>query len=129
MKLEIFIFICDLIIPIIMLFCGITFRNHSPKNINGIYGYRTAMSMKNKDTWEFAHQYCGCLWIKIGLIMLILSIIFSFTAFIFNDKVQEIISLSIVLAQTLALILSIFPVEKELKKTFDENGNRKNNHY
>ena len=22
-------------------------------------GYRTSMSMKNKDTWEFAHKYCG----------------------------------------------------------------------
>lgn len=129
MKLKIFIFIYDLIIPIIMIFCGVTFRNHIPKNINGIYGYRTAMSMKNKDTWEFAHQYCGRLWIKAGLIMLILSIIFIFTSFMFNDKVQQIISLSIVLIQTIAIILSIFPVEKELKKTFDENGNRKDNHY
>ena len=31
----------------------------APKEINSVFGYRTSMSMKNKDTWEFAHKYCG----------------------------------------------------------------------
>lgn len=126
MGLKIFIFTCNLIIPIIMLFFGVKFRNHSPKNINGIYGYRTSMSIKNKETWKFAHQYCGRLWIRLGLIMLIISIIFSLIAFICDDKVQGIINLIVVTIQTIALIASIFPVEKELKKNFDENGNRRN---
>lgn len=126
MESKIFIFICNLIIPIIMLFFGMKFKNNSPKNINGIYGYRTSMSMKNKETWDFAHQYCGLLWIRLGFIMLVISIICSLIVFTFNDKVQGIIDFIVVIIQTIALIVSIFPVEKELKKNFDENGDRRN---
>lgn len=102
------------------------FRKHGPKNINGIYGYRTSMSMKNKDTWEFAHQYCGRLWIKLGLIMLTISIIVSGLAFTYVDEAQGIIDLILVTIQTIVLIVSIFPVEKALKNNFDGNGNRRN---
>ena len=126
MGLKIFIFVCNLIIPIIMLFFGVKFKNHSPKNINGIYGYRTSMSMKNEETWEFAHRYCGQLWIKLGFIILIISIIFSLIAFTYDDKAQGIMDLTLVTIQTIALIVSIFPVEKELKKNFDKNGDRRN---
>ena len=126
MGLKIFIFSCNLIIPIVMLFFGVKLRNHSPKNINGIYGYRTSMSMKNKETWEFAHQYCGRLWMRLGFIILIISIIFSLIAFTCDYKVLGIIDSIIVAIQTIVLFVSIFSVEKELKKNFDENGERRN---
>ncbi len=126
MGFKIFIIVCNLIIPVIMLFFGVRFRKHGPKNINGIYGYRTSMSMKNKDTWEFAHQYCGRLWIKLGLIMLTISIIVSVLVFTYVDEAQGIIDLILVTIQTIALIVSIFPVEKALKNNFDGNGNRRN---
>lgn len=126
MGFKIFIIVCNLIIPVIMLFLGVKFRKHGPKNINGIYGYRTSMSMKNKETWEFAHQYCGRLWIKLGLIMLIISIIVSVLAFTYFDRDQGIIDVILVTMQTIALIVSIFPVEKALKNNFDGNGNRRN---
>ncbi|PIH06089.1 SdpI family protein [Clostridium combesii] len=126
MGFKIFIIVCNLIIPVIMLFFGVRFRKHGPKNINGIYGYRTSMSMKNKDTWEFAHQYCGRLWIKLGLIMLTISIIVSVLAFTYVDEAQGIIDLILVTIQTIVLIVSIFPVEKALKNNFDGNGNRRN---
>ncbi|WP_434291700.1 SdpI family protein [Clostridium botulinum] len=126
MGFKIFIIVCNLIIPVIMLFFGMRFRKHGPKNINGIYGYRTSMSMKNKDTWEFAHQYCGRLWIKLGLIMLTISIIVSVLVFAYVDEAQGIIDAILVTIQTIVLIVSIFPVEKALKNNFDGNGNRRN---
>ncbi|MCY6372198.1 SdpI family protein [Clostridium ganghwense] len=33
-----------------------------PKEINSTFGYRTTMSSKNKDTWNFAHRYAGIVW-------------------------------------------------------------------
>ncbi|KEI77958.1 membrane protein [Clostridium botulinum A2 117] len=126
MGFKIFIIVCNLIIPVIMLFFGVIFRKHGPKNINGIYGYRTSMSMKNKETWEFAHQYCGRLWIKLGLIMLTISIIVSVLVFTYVGEAQGIIDLILVTIQTIVLIVSIFPVEKALKNNFDGNGNRRN---
>ncbi|ACA46278.1 SdpI family protein [Clostridium botulinum] len=126
MGFKIFTIVSNLIIPVIMLFFGVRFRKHEPKNINGIYGYRTSMSMKNKDTWEFAHQYCGRLWIKLGLIMLTISIIVSVLVFAYVDEAQGIIDAILVTIQTIVLIVSIFPVEKALKNNFDGNGNRRN---
>lgn len=45
-------------------------RKRPPKKINSFYGYRTAMSMKNRETWEFAHKHCGKLWSAWGCIAL-----------------------------------------------------------
>ncbi|WP_315108837.1 SdpI family protein [Clostridium intestinale] len=122
---EIFIFVSNLIIPAIMLFFGMIFKNQGPKKINGIYGYRTSMSMKNKETWDFAHRYCGKLWTKLGLIILFISIIISLIILSFDEKIQGIVVAIVVTAQTILLIVSIFPVEKELKKNFDKDGNRR----
>lgn len=61
-----FLFCCDLLVPVTMIVSGRIMWKHPPKNINGLMGYRTSRSMKNMDTWLFAHDYCGRLWWKIG---------------------------------------------------------------
>lgn len=109
----------------VLLLFAMKFSEHGPENINSVYGYRTEMSMKNKDTWEFAHKYCALVWRKVGTIMLILSIIVSIVALTLNDNIQGIACVILLTIQALVLILSIFPVEKALKENFDENGNRK----
>jgi hypothetical protein len=43
----------------------------------------------------------------------------------FDEKIQGIVVTVVVTAQTILLIASIFPVEKELKKNFDKDGNRR----
>ena len=73
----IFMLASDLIIPLTMIRFGRLFLAQAPKNINATFGYRTTMSMKNKDTWEFAHKYCGKLWCRCGLILLPLSVMSS----------------------------------------------------
>jgi hypothetical protein len=54
-----FMFICDLLIPIVMILGRKMMWKHSPKNINGLVEYRTTRSMKNMDTSQFVHEYCG----------------------------------------------------------------------
>jgi len=39
-------FLCNLMIPVIMIGVGYMMYKHPPKSINAIYGYRTARSMK-----------------------------------------------------------------------------------
>ena len=65
-----FMFFCDLQVPAVMIFGGRMMWKHPPGKINGIIGYRTSRSMKNKETWKFAQEYCGRLWWKIGWLML-----------------------------------------------------------
>jgi len=42
----IIMFLCNLMIPVIMIGVGYMMYKHPPKSINAIYGYRTARSMK-----------------------------------------------------------------------------------
>ena len=53
MFLFITMFICNMLMPLIMLICGYCMYNNPPKEINGVIGYRTKMSKLNKDTWTF----------------------------------------------------------------------------
>lgn len=109
-----------LMVPIITLIAGYLMYRHTPKSINGLVGYRTSRSMINQDTWNFANKYCASLWIKLGISSSIVSILI---CVLFD--INEIVSIVIVLIQTFLLLLSIIPVEKALKNTFDENGNRR----
>ncbi len=120
-----FVFLCNLLIPVVVIVTGRIMWKHYPKNINGLVGYRTSRSMKNMDTWKFANEYCGRLWYKMGLFMLALSILVSVVLLGTNDSTYSIISLIFVLVQCVVLIVSIFPVEIALKKMFKEDGTRK----
>ena len=118
-------FICNLLVPLLMVVFGRIMYKHAPKSINGIYGYRTSMSMKNEDTWKFAHDYCGRLWYKIGLIMLIPSVLVQLPFVKSSTDTIGIMTVVLETVQICVMIASIFPTEKALRKTFDKYGNRK----
>lgn len=116
-------FICNLLIPILMIAAGNMMYKHTPKKINGIYGYRTSRSMKNGETWKFAHDYCGKLWFKWGSILTIPTIIAMLPFIHSSDNVIGIVTLIIESIQIIVLIGAIFLVESALKKNFDDSGN------
>ncbi len=120
-----FMFICNLLIPITFILAGRMMWKHCPKNINFIVGYRTSRSMKNMDTWKFAHEYCGRLWWKMGWIILIPSILVQLPFIHSSDNVIGSIGAIICTVQCILLIVSIFPTEHALKRTFFEDGTRR----
>ena len=63
------------LVPAVLIGFGKYFMRHAPRNINPIFGYRTARSMQNMDTWNFAHHYCGKVWFLGGLAALPLSLL------------------------------------------------------
>lgn len=117
-----FMFFCNLLIPVLMIVSGRMMWKHCPKKINGILGYRTARSMKNMDTWKFAHDYCGRLWWKAGWIQLIPSILVQIPFYRSSDNIIGIVGTVICTVQCVILIASIFPTERALKKKFSEDG-------
>lgn len=120
-----FVFCCDLIIPILMIISGRMMWKHPPKKINGLLGYRTTRSMKNMDTWKFAHDYCGKIWWKTGWIILLPSIIVHIPFYSSTADEIGMISLIVAFIQIIILIGSIYPTERALKNTFTESGSRK----
>ena len=119
-----FMFACDLLVPVIMIISGRMMWKHPPKNINGMIGYRTARSMKNMDTWKFAHNYCGRLWWKIGWVTLILSVVIHIPFYHASDHAIGMLGTVLCIIQCIALIASVFPTERALKKNFTEEGTR-----
>jgi len=114
-----------LLIPAVMIFFGIKFQKEAPKNINWAYGYRSERSMKNRDTWVFAHKCIGSLWKTWGIALVPVSIIPML--FVLGKDVETVGNLCIVLmvVQLVFLIFPIFIVESRLKRTFDKYGRRK----
>lgn len=124
MGFWIFMFCLDLLIPAIMIVLGALFMKGAPKKINYTYGYRTAMSMKNRDTWEFAHRHCGKLWFATGLIESIPSALAMILIVNRGEAIVSIVGVVICLLQTALILVLGIPTERALKKNFDKDGNR-----
>lgn len=122
----IFMSITVLLIPSVMIGFGNLFSSRgTPSKINSTFGYRTARSMQNADTWKFAHNYIGKLWNRIGFFMFTLS--FAAMLSIMKSDIILIATIGtiITLVQIIILFCTIFPTEAALKRTFDEFGKYK----
>lgn len=120
-----FMFCCDLLIPVLMIIIGRIMQKHHPQKINSLIGYRTSRSMKNMDTWIFAHNYSGKLWWRIGWVILFPSIIIHIPFYGVSDDIIGIVGLILATVQIIILICSIFPTERALKRTFTDEGVRR----
>ncbi len=125
MGFWIFMFVMDLMIPVSMIVFGRIFTKRAPGEINGVYGYRTSMSMKNKETWEFAHRYFGRLWYVWGWMLVPVSAIVMF--FVIGKDQDAVGTVGGVLCflQMIPMLGAIVLTERELRKKFDRNGNRR----
>ena len=111
-----------LMMPLLMIGFGLLFMKKPPKRINSLFGYRTKRSMMNQDTWDFAHQYCGKIWLVCGLVIIPLSLL---PILLVIGKNEQVISMtgSIILGiQVILLLASLIPTEMALKNNFDEFG-------
>lgn len=114
-----------LMIPALMIFFGWFYSRYEPGDINSVIGYRTKRSMKNRDTWEFAHRCFAKYWLRAGLVMLPLSVI---PAFFLAGKSVDIIGIAVtavMLVQLIPLLGCIPYTEARLRREFDEDGNRR----
>ena len=83
------------------------------------------MSMKNKDTWEFAHKYCGRIWYVCGFILLPITVV---SLLLVIGKSEDYVGTTggiLCGCQLIPFIGSVFPTEIALKKVFDKNGNKR----
>ena len=106
----VFNIVFTLFIPVLMILCGYLMYKHTPKDINGLVGYRTAMSMKNQETWDFANNYSALVCVPYF--------------FISSGKATVIMCIAEVI-QVVFLCWTIVPTERALKDNFDQDGNRK----
>jgi uncharacterized membrane protein len=118
-----FSLIMTAIMSLTMIGFGFLFVKKPPKEINSVLGYRTPMSTKNKDTWNFAHSYSGKVWIRSGIIITTISLVIIFSLQGFKNYSQIMLMLFYVQIATLLLVIPL--TESALRRTFDKNGIRK----
>ena len=125
MGFWIFMLITDLLIPVIMAGFGRYFLKRAPNKINPVFGYRTERSMKNCDTWSFAHKYCGRIWYISGLVMLPVSVAVMLPVIGKSETVVGAVGGVLCFLQLIPLMAAIIPTERALERTFDKNGKRR----
>lgn len=122
MNIWIYMLICNLLIPGIMLIAGWFFVNKPPQKINAIIGYRSTMSMKNEATWRFAHRYAGRLWWKWGWIALVLTLVAMLLVLGRSENVVSVVGVA-VMALLLIPVIGVIPLtENALRRYFDKDG-------
>lgn len=105
-----------LLTPLLLLIFGWIFQKHPPRRVNGLYGYRTARSMKSQELWNFAQQLCGRLWWRLGWGLLLLSAAVMLLLRGWKTAAVGIGGAALLGVQILALLGSIVPVERALKR-------------
>ena len=125
MGFRFFMVITLLLIPVIMIVVGKFYRDKASGEINHFIGYRTTRSMKNDETWKFAHKHFSKMWYKWGLIMIPISILPM--VFVIGKDEDTIGTLGAIICslQIVPILVSIVFTEKALKEKFDEEGNRR----
>ena len=127
MNFWIFMLVMNLLTPLVMIIYGRIFEKKPPKIARSkfAFGYRTVMSMRNEETWEYAHRFFGKLWFRLGIAVGLISIIVLFF-FIGKDKdTVGFAGMIICYVQLVAILLPVIPTELALRRRFDKYGNRK----
>ena len=125
MQMWFFMLFIAIVLPLIMFMSSFYFIAGGPNNINNIFGYRTGRSMINKDTWIFAHEYCGKLWLKVSIIFILASIVIMLCLIKTDQRVFVAVGFVIFIAEFVTLFFTINKTEKALADNFDIKGNRK----
>ncbi len=110
--------------PLMMLVIGAIYKSRAPRKINRFSGYRTARSMKNIDTWTFAHKYIARLWLAWGAVLIVPSVIPMLFVICKSEEIISIVALIVCFIGLSVMMATLIPTEIALKKNFDKDGNR-----
>ncbi len=100
-----------LLVGIIFMLAGAIMYVFPPKKINGLYGYRTQMSMQSQEKWDFAQTYSAKIMMLTGFIFTLISP--SKGLFKTNESIDLAIGMFCMIVGS---ILMIVVVEKALRK-------------
>lgn len=115
----------SLLIPGSMLLLGRSLAKNPPGEINGGYGYRTARSMRSRETWEFAQVFSGRFWYRAGRPVLAFSLLWM--ALLFGRGIDTVGHFGVILTGLQMIpFLAVIPVtERALKRKFDNFGRKR----
>lgn len=99
------------LLPIAGLFLSFLYRYKANGNISKYSGFRTGLSMKSKENWEYGHKYAAKLLLIYAIFFILLNIII-----IFNNSLNNTTMTIIVVLQMLFYFIIGYRVNKDLLK-------------
>ena len=118
MDMWFFMLGCTLIIPGVILLRGIWFLKKPPGKINWQYGYRTKRSVKNQETWEFAHRHCGRVWCIWGSVLILFAMLAMFLVAGKSNNTVEVLGAGICAMELGVMVCATTPTERALERKF-----------
>lgn len=115
-----------IVVPVSLMIIASKWSEHPAeykKNGLQLSGYKTTISMKSEDTWEFSQKYYFGLVEQLSLFVLIGSIIYIVKKITSIHFAYEM--LKIIIIQVIIFLLPAIPTEIKLRKLFDKLGHRK----
>jgi uncharacterized membrane protein len=111
------------LLGVILLLAGLIQKRFPPKEINSLYGYRTARSMQDQQHWDEGNKYsiqfmfnCGCILLIAGIL---LSVVLNLLTI--DPKSKAWLQVALVVAGSVAIVIVLFSkTEKHLKDTFND---------
>lgn len=112
-------------IPLLLIVIGKIFEKYPSKEPNIAIGFRTKLSMMNKETWDYAQRLFPKAWISLGRIMLPLSLIILFLLYSEDKDYTGNLVVILMMVQVVLMLGSILYVNLKLKAAFNSDGSRK----
>ena len=106
---------------LIFIVMGFIMSKKPPKEINGLYGYRTPRAMKNQKNWDYAQVYSAKVMMKYGGYFLLLCL-----PGYFMDIAPEVAAGVGLIVLLVGVVFMIFQVETHLKKWESDSNNHAN---
>ena len=107
--------LASLISGIAFIVMGVTMYYPPPKEINYLYGYRSAASMKSQERWDFAQRYCALQAIKVSVVMIAVSLLFYFIPV--DTAIKQFSGVFLLILSAAYLL---YNTEKAIKKRFQK---------
>jgi uncharacterized membrane protein len=110
--------VLNTVTALVLFLLSLVFRKYRPKNINGLYGYRTGRSMKSQQAWDFAQDYSSALMVKLCTGYFIWQLVLTLVGVLFLADYTDAVAIAGNLIIVPLLLVMIVKTEKELKRKF-----------
>ena len=121
-KYWVYMVVLDLIPPFIMIILGKLMKKAS-KSMRTKIAFRTKMSKKNRNTWRYAHNFCGNFLFNMGGVLMVMALNILILVAERDNLSIGIIAKTMCLLESVAIAIPFAATELALKIKFDSNGN------
>lgn len=118
MEFWVFMTICDLFVPTMMIVGGLILQKRASVDID-MMGNRVFFPDVTKEAWVYSHRFCARVWIVVGSIMFVVTGILQILLMDSEHSRIGNFGILFVILQCLSLMITLVHVEHVVKRYFE----------